>query len=371
MPAFSNYVLGLAALSCVNAHGILTSITGANNVTMPGLSGMHSGFHQFLVPLLIKRLVIDGTPRGCPSPNCGAEADTSIFNGNEPLGRTEGGGTVDAAKNIAIFMGTSAAPSTSSSSNEDDLFKKRQLGGGLGSLFGGGATTGATGASALTGGTGASALTGGTGASALTGGTSGGLSSLLGGGASASGSTTGGTSGGLSSLLGGSSSSSGSTDATGEKTVSTAMETAVGDTAGAGAKSGLPTANEDGTVSLNLHQVNQDGAGPFKAAIDSTSGGTDASAFEDAEVTSNVAGTQLGSLSAVTTTDFPVKVQVPQGTVCSGTSGGAKNVCIVKLQNSALAGPFGGSAAFTQTAAQRKRAIEFRRRRLARRAFKA
>lgn len=270
-------------------------------------------------------------------------------------------------------MGTSAAPSTSSASQEDELFKKRQLGGGFGSLFGGaGASTGATGASALTGGTGASALTGGTGASALTGGTSGGLSSLLGGGASASGSTTGGTSGGLSSLLGGgSSSSSGSTDVTGEKTVSTAMETAVRDTAGAGAKSGLPTANEDGTVSLNLHQVNQDGAGPFKAAIDSTSGGTDASAFEDAEVTSNVAGTQLGSLSAVTTTDFPVKVQVPQGTVCSGTSGGAKNVCIVKLQNSALAGPFGGSAAFTQTAAQRKRAIEFRRRRLARRAFKA
>jgi hypothetical protein len=34
-------------------------------------------------------------------------------------------------------------------------------------------------------------------------------------------------------------------------------------------------------------------------------------------------------------------------------------VCVARLQNSALAGPFGGSVAFTQSAAAKKRAIEY------------
>jgi hypothetical protein len=59
---------------------------------------------------------------------------------------------------------------------------------------------------------------------------------------------------------------------------------------------------------------------------------------------------------------------MPQGMTCSGTAGGASNVCIVRLQNSALAGPFGGSAAFTQSAAAKKRSVEYnlRKRHMAR-----
>jgi hypothetical protein len=34
------------------------------------------------------------------------------------------------------------------------------------------------------------------------------------------------------------------------------------------------------------------------------------------------------------------------------------------MQNSALAGPFGGSAAFTQSAAAKKRAVDFRMRKM-------
>jgi len=37
--------------------------------------------------------------------------------------------------------------------------------------------------------------------------------------------------------------------------------------------------------------------------------------------------------------------------------GGAEGVCVVRLQNSALAGPFGGSAAFTQSTGAKKRAV--------------
>lgn len=114
--------------------------------------------------------------------------------------------------------------------------------------------------------------------------------------------------------------------------------------------------------------MNQDGAGPLTAQIDATSGGTDATAFQDAQVTQNVPGIGIGGLSGATTTDFPVKVQMPAGMTCSGQVGGASNVCIVRMQNSALAGPFGGSAAFVQSAAAKKRAVEYnlRKRHMAR-----
>jgi hypothetical protein len=59
---------------------------------------------------------------------------------------------------------------------------------------------------------------------------------------------------------------------------------------------------------------------------------------------------------------------MPQGMTCSGSAGGASNVCVVRMQNAALAGPFGGSAAFTQSTAAKKRAVEYnlRKRHMAR-----
>ncbi|KIW03623.1 uncharacterized protein PV09_05375 [Verruconis gallopava] len=264
----------LALASYVSAHGVITAVTGANGVTMPGLS------------------VIDGTPRDCATPACGSEADTSIIRSKElgtskasALGRTNGGGPVDAEAAIATFMGTSTAN------------KKR------------------------------------------------GLANLLGGGNSASGASSAGT-----------------------KTAKGTTEQGVAKAAGTGKTSGLPTTADDGTITMTFHQVNQDGAGPLTAQIDATSGGTDPSAFKDAQVTQNVPGIGIGGLSAATTTDFPVKVQMPAGMTCSANVGGASNVCIVRLQNSALAGPFGGSAAFTQSPAARKRAIEYnlRKRHIAR-----
>ncbi|KAL1969386.1 hypothetical protein VTN77DRAFT_9579 [Rasamsonia byssochlamydoides] len=264
----------LATLSAhVAAHGVVTQIQGANGVNMPGLS------------------VIDGTPRNCATPLCGAEADTSIIRQDElgtdrasALGRTEGGGPVDAARVISAFMGTSS----SSAGNGN----KRGL---LGSLLGG---------------------------------------------------------------------SDGSQNA---GTKSSGVETGIQDTAGKGAQSGIPTCSDNGTISMTFHQVNQDGAGPLTAMIDPTSGGTDPNAFQQAEVTQDVPGDALG-LSLVTTTDFPIQVQMPEGMTCQGSVGGVSNVCIVRVHNNALAGPFGGSAAFTQSSAARKRAVEYnlRKRHMAR-----
>lgn len=145
----------------------------------------------------------------------------------------------------------------------------------------------------------------------------------------------------------------------GTKTPAGTTETAVKASTGQGATSGMPTCADDGTVTMTFHQVNQDGAGPLTASVDGTSGGSDASAFKTATVTQNVPGIGIGGLSAATTMDFPVAIQMPAGMTCSGSVGGASGVCVAKLQNSALAGPFGGSVAFTQSPAAKKRAIEY------------
>ena len=138
----------------------------------------------------------DGTPRDCASPNCGAEADTSIIRDDElgsdkasALGRTEGGGPVDAASRIALFMGTSNSTTTSTSTTSTD--KKRSLAS---------------------------------------------LASLLGGGDSSSTTDDAATSSGTATSPG-------------------TTESAVAATAGNGATSGLPTCSDDGTVTMTFHQV--------------------------------------------------------------------------------------------------------------------
>lgn len=107
-------------------------------------------------------------------------------------------------------------------------------------------------------------------------------------------------------------------------------------------------------------QINQDGAGPLEASIDATSGGTDPNAFQTAEVSRDVPGLGVQGISLATNTDFPLEVQMPAGMTCEGTVAGVENVCVVRVRNGAAAGPFGGSAAFTQSPAARKRAIAYR-----------
>ncbi|KAH8893196.1 hypothetical protein GQ53DRAFT_763537 [Thozetella sp. PMI_491] len=267
---YSSAILVAAyAATHVFAHGVVTEVQGANGQNLPGLS------------------LIDGTPRDCASPACGSEADTSIIRQNEigtskasALGRTQGGGPVDAAKMMAVFMDSANANTTAvkmaREAHEANLAARalavRQNGG--------------------------------------------------------------------------------------TKTPKGTKEAAVKAATGAAAN-GLPTTADDGTVKMVFHQVNQDGAGPLTAAVDATSGGTDPAAFKSAEVTTNVPGIGIGGLSAASVMDFPVAVQMPAGMTCQGSVGGVSNVCVARLQNSAAAGPFGGSVLFTQSAAAKKRAIEY------------
>ncbi|POR32908.1 Uncharacterized protein TPAR_06841 [Tolypocladium paradoxum] len=312
-------ILYSAFVAGASAHGLIRSIEGANGVTMPGLS------------------VADGTPRNCVANSCGAQADTAIIRDLDistgqatPLGKTQGNGPVDPAAVISTFMGNGKAPTNKGAAGSvgvEDNF------GGLGGLVGAAQRRDEHKRQ---------------------------IDNLFGGftnlpfiGAAG---------------LGGAKNSY-------------PVETIVSDTAGQGTAHGLPTCDDQGVVSVVYRQVrkltpvwsclaaradishpqiNQDGAGPLTAAIDPSSGGYDANAFQGAQVTQNMPGLGIGGLSLATNTDFLVKVQMPEGMTCDGKVGGAENVCIVRVRNSALAGPFGGAAAFTQSPAARKRAIAYR-----------
>jgi len=283
---FSTIVAAACGIASVSAHGVVTSIQGANGVSMNGLS------------------VIAGTPRDCASPRCGSEADTSIIRQREiasgkasPLGRTQGGGAVDAAAAVSDFLGKSA--NAKRAQNGFAGFGRKK---GKGNKAGKGK----------------------------------GLAAGLGLGAAAG------------------AADAATSDAVGTKTAKGTQQE--GQT-GAGTQ-GLPSVGEDGIVTMTYHQVNQDGAGPLTAEVDPTSGGTDNAAFVAAEMVADVPGKILG-LSATTTTDFAISAKIPAGTVCSGTVAGVSGVCVMRLSNGALAGPFGGSVAFVQSAAAKKRAVEF------------
>ena len=136
---------------------------------------------------------------------------------------------MDASTMIAAFMGSGAAPPTNQGASgsvgvEDNIPQNAQGRGGAGArrrqLLGG----------------------------------------LFGGGGGGAGGNAGAT--GIAGLLGG-----GGTKAEGPP------EAGVAAAQGAGATSGLPTCADDGTVTMTLRQINQDGAGPFTADVDGTSGG--------------------------------------------------------------------------------------------------
>jgi len=105
----------------------------------------------------------------------------------------------------------------------------------------------------------------------------------------------------------------------------------------AASSAGLPTAAADGSVTMTLHQVNEDGAGPFTCDVSGDGGNT----FQAATVTTQVPG-KFG-LSLAVAKDFPLVAQMPAGMAC--TAGPNGDACIMRCRNPALAGPFGSCVA--------------------------
>ncbi|KAF7941429.1 hypothetical protein EAE99_001066 [Botrytis elliptica] len=96
-------------------------------------------------------------------------------------------------------------------------------------------------------------------------------------------------------------------------------------------------------MTVTIHQVNADGAGPYTCDLDQTSNAGVIS--QNLTVTNNVPG--VNGLSQAKTQDFNITVQMPDNLACTGASTG--NICTVRCRNNAVAGPFGGCFAVQQT----------------------
>ncbi|KAI9188196.1 hypothetical protein H9P43_002598 [Blastocladiella emersonii ATCC 22665] len=99
---------------------------------------------------------------------------------------------------------------------------------------------------------------------------------------------------------------------------------------------GLPMVAPGQPLTLTVHQINADGAGPYTCDISTTASGTD---FQPLQVMQNLPGTR-GRNRATNTTPQPLMVMIPQNAQCTGGADG--NACIVRCRNPANAGPFGG-----------------------------
>ncbi|KAF9493837.1 hypothetical protein BDN71DRAFT_1394232 [Pleurotus eryngii] len=104
------------------------------------------------------------------------------------------------------------------------------------------------------------------------------------------------------------------------------------------ASAGLPMAAADGSVTMTLHQVNGDGAGPYTCQVSADASGQN---FVAMTVTTQVPG--KNSRSRTTATAFPLVAQMPAGMACTGGPNG--DACLVRCRNAARAGPFGGCVA--------------------------
>ncbi|KAI1338849.1 hypothetical protein F5Y15DRAFT_99769 [Xylariaceae sp. FL0016] len=110
-------------------------------------------------------------------------------------------------------------------------------------------------------------------------------------------------------------------------------------------------------MTVTIHQVNADGAGPY--SCDLLTGANNDNVAQSLTVTDNIPG--ANGLSQVKEQAFDIKVTMPNNIDCTGGSTG--DICTVRCRNNAVAGPFGGCFPVQQTnnankkRADRKRAL--------------
>ncbi|KAL7629679.1 1,3-beta-glucanosyltransferase gas1 [Parahypoxylon ruwenzoriense] len=100
----------------------------------------------------------------------------------------------------------------------------------------------------------------------------------------------------------------------------------------------LPQITAGGELTMTLHQVNADGAGPYTCMINDDGTGAQ---WDDIDVTQSPPGDDSRDRDG-NETDFPLIAAIPADQECTGTVAGQENACLVRCQNGARAGPFGG-----------------------------
>ncbi|KAK2028389.1 hypothetical protein LX32DRAFT_590816 [Colletotrichum zoysiae] len=100
----------------------------------------------------------------------------------------------------------------------------------------------------------------------------------------------------------------------------------------------LPQVTPGSTLEMTVHQVNADGGGPYDCMINADATGA---SWTNIDVPVTIPG-QNSRNRAGAMTDYPLKAAIPADQTCTGTVAGQSNVCLVRCQNAARAGPFGG-----------------------------
>ncbi|KAK6539962.1 hypothetical protein TWF694_008796 [Orbilia ellipsospora] len=102
----------------------------------------------------------------------------------------------------------------------------------------------------------------------------------------------------------------------------------------------IPTVIAAGQLSIVSHQINADGGGPFTCMIDESGLAGIDNKFREVAVAAQVAG--QNSVISGLNRPFNLVINLPSDLKCTGTSGSLKNICMVRCQNTAITGPFGG-----------------------------
>ncbi|KAK6352575.1 hypothetical protein TWF730_009399 [Orbilia blumenaviensis] len=113
------------------------------------------------------------------------------------------------------------------------------------------------------------------------------------------------------------------------------------------ASNAIPQISAGGWLRMRIHQVNADGAGPYKCKIDPT--GTGRSFGSWLTLKENVPG-NTWSINAGTVhkPNLWITAVIPTTLKCTGVSGSRRNMCLMRCENTAKNGPFGGCVAVQQ-----------------------
>ncbi|KAF3931900.1 hypothetical protein ABW20_dc0100185 [Dactylellina cionopaga] len=111
----------------------------------------------------------------------------------------------------------------------------------------------------------------------------------------------------------------------------------------------IPRATQGGWLNWQIYTVNADGAGPFRCRVDTTGSGAN---FGDAWLDIPGKYQVPGEAAKYSVNDWQsgkfgnILVNIPKDLKCTGSYPGHNNVCMMRCENYAQNGPFGGCMAF-------------------------
>ncbi|KAF3114633.1 hypothetical protein TWF569_000853 [Orbilia oligospora] len=125
---------------------------------------------------------------------------------------------------------------------------------------------------------------------------------------------------------------------------------------------GIPKVTAGGTLTIVNFQMDVDGAGPFDCKIDLTGTGNNWSS--PLKVTKNCPGNNISLHAPGRETPCKFEVAMPKQFECKGSygaNGSMKNICLVRCENKAANGPFGGCVPIQQVQPAKARSRVMRR----------